>query len=350
MKVVSRIVKKVSSEEILLALEEEVNFMLVTTYKCEIISPMFLHGPDNNKVEFRATPFKSMMRFWWRGFQPFLFGKVLLDDEEKLFGGIKENQLRSQFDINVCYKDTDYIEKNYLLPHKSSLERDSIKIGTEFDVNISVRGNDNEQNVKEKLESLFELASVLGGVGQRARRGAGCFRILQKNDTQFNYGNDIVDWCSRQIEYIKHGKCVVEQNDNVINFSNSNKKESRHISSVNSIEFIPVKSSLNVEKLLEHIGKCTHDSLKDNKKNVHLALGRGAGGRIASPVYVSLADNENQKYVVISRLQYSNSALFFEDDKNDKNSKKKQIKYEAEYEVLDRIQEEFIDSIRNGVN
>ncbi len=325
--------------------------MVVFKYKCRIISPMFLHGPDTNKVEFRSTPFKSMMRFWWRGFQPSLDGKRLLDEEEKLFGGIKENQLRSQFDISVYCKDIDYIDRKYLLPHKSSLERDSIKIGTEFDVNITIRGNNDKNNIMKKVQCLFELASVLGGVGQRARRGAGCFRILQKDGAQFNYGKDIVDWCHKQIEYIKHDNCVVKRNGNMLILSNLNKGNSRHISSVNSIEFIPVESSLSVEKVLEHIGECTHDSLKGNIKNVQLALGRGKGGRIASPIYVSLAEDNNNKYVVISRLQYSNFAYFKDDkNKNDKNSEKKIMLYKANYGILDRIQEEFIESIRNGVN
>ena len=316
--------------------------MLVTTYKCEVISPMFLHGSDNIYVEFRATPFKSMMRFWWRSFRPSLDGKLLLVEEEKLFGGIKETQIRSPFDIFVSTKSVDYVEKNYLLPHKKLINsnnqerpRDSIKVGAEFDINIVIRGNNDKDNLKKKLECMLELTSVLGGVGQRARRGAGCFRILQKGNNPFNYnGEDIVDWCYKQIVYIKHDNCVISKNGNMLILSNLNEEEGRHISSTNSIEFIPIKSSLNVEEVLEHIGKCTHDSLKGKREDVQLALGRAIGGKIASPVYVSLAEDDNRKYVVVSRLQYSNVAYF----------------NKVGYEVLDRIQEKFIESIRNGVN
>lgn len=322
----------------------EVKFMLVTTYKCEVISPMFLHGSDNIYVEFRATPFKSMMRFWWRSFQPSLDGKLLLAKEEKLFGGIFgeiEPPQRSPFDISVCTESVNYVEKNYLLPHKNLIKsnnqerpRDSIKVGAEFNINISIRGNNDKDNLKKKLECLFELTSVLGGVGQRSRRGAGCFRISQKDNNSFNYnGEDIVDWCYNQIKYIKHDNCTIERNGNMLILSNINKKEDRHISSTNSIEFIPIKSSLKVDKVLEHIGKCTHDSLKGKIEDVKLALGRAIGGKIASPVYVSLAEDDMRKYVVVSRLHYINK-----------------VKHEGKYEVLDRIQDNFIESIRNGVN
>ncbi|ODM24789.1 type III-B CRISPR module RAMP protein Cmr1 [Clostridium sp. Bc-iso-3] len=331
--------------------------MLVTTYKCKIISPMFLHGSDNINVEFRATPFKSMMRFWWRSFQPSLDGKLLLAEEEKLFGGIfgeiEPPQRRSPFDISVCTESVNYVEKNYLLPHKNLVKsnnketpKDSIKVGTEFDINISIRGNNDKDNLKKKLECLFELTSVLGGVGQRSRRGAGCFKILQKDNNSFNYnGEDIVDWCYNQIKFIKHDNCTIEKNNNMLILSNLNKKEGRHISSTKSIEFIPIKPSLKVEKVLEHIGKCTHDSLKDKREDVQLALGRAIGGKIASPVYVSLTEDDNRKYVVVSRLQYSNIA-YFKDDKNPRHKKR----YEGKYGVLDKIQEKFIESIRNGVN
>lgn len=329
--------------------------MLVTTYKCKIISPMFLHGSDNINVEFRATPFKSMMRFWWRSFQPSLDGKLLLAEEEKLFGGIfgeiEPPQRRSPFDISVCTESVNYVEKNYLLPHKNLVKsnnketpKDSIKVGTEFDINISIRGNNDNDNLK-KLECLFELTSVLGGVGQRARRGNGCFRILEKDNNTFNYnGENIVDWCYKQIEYIKHDNCLISNNDNNLILSNLVKEECRHISSTNSIEFIPIRQSLKVENVLEHIGKCTHNSLRDKKEDVQLALGRAIGGKIASPVYVSIAEDDNRKYVVVSRLQYSNVA-YFKDNKNPTNK----IRYEKKYEVLDKIQEKFIESIRNGV-
>ena len=40
--------------------------MLTKEYDVEVVTPMFLSGADQQKVEIRAASIKGQLRWWWR--------------------------------------------------------------------------------------------------------------------------------------------------------------------------------------------------------------------------------------------------------------------------------------------
>ena len=59
--------------------------MKMTLLNLETVTPMFLHGSDNDNLELRPPPFKALFRYWWRTVQD-CEADSLRDNEAKLFG------------------------------------------------------------------------------------------------------------------------------------------------------------------------------------------------------------------------------------------------------------------------
>ncbi|MEO1928407.1 MAG: type III-B CRISPR module RAMP protein Cmr1, partial [Nautiliaceae bacterium] len=54
--------------------------------KCEIITPLLMHGADGKRAELREQSFKGVMRFWWRAINGNLGLKELKEKEAEIFG------------------------------------------------------------------------------------------------------------------------------------------------------------------------------------------------------------------------------------------------------------------------
>jgi len=69
---------------------------------CEILTPMFLGGADQN-AELRAAPFKGLLRYWWRiacGYR-FQSPQDLYSEEARLFGSPDDNGGKSKVMVEV---------------------------------------------------------------------------------------------------------------------------------------------------------------------------------------------------------------------------------------------------------
>ena len=73
-----------------------------TTYKCVILTPMFLYGTDGKTPELRPPSIKGMMRFWWRAINGDLEVGELKKREGEVFGGTDKKQGQSTFSILRC--------------------------------------------------------------------------------------------------------------------------------------------------------------------------------------------------------------------------------------------------------
>lgn len=335
--------------------------MLVTEYKCKTITPMFLHGANTQEVELRAIAFKSAMRFWWRSLHPQLDGVALLKAEEEIFGGINQVKRKSSFQISVkCDDDQKKFiggkEKALLMPHKKNDPRKCISIGFEFTVVLAIHGKSKENdNLMMKLENIFELMSILGGIGQRARRGAGSFCIVGKKR---NGGN--LEWKDSTIDAIIKKNLendvsqmeVVRLDDKKIKTIHIN-SDKMHLVSLRSIKEIKIAKESHITSILEKIGVTTHESLQktmyisddiianylndDIKLKVGEALGSTQTGKLSSPVYISLSQLDGELYLMISKLQYAPYPRM-----NKKTDFHK-------YKKLDTIQDIFIEKLQEEV-
>lgn len=172
------------------------------TFNCEVITPMFVSGADNSRVEIRPPSVKGLIRYWWRA----MHGELGLDDLKKregsIFGSVDTGGRRSKVllridkqprkgDIGfnlwdeIPHQDTGKFKRPtvyhgiaYLLYSVLMINRRPyIKPGFGFSLEISSR---DEMMLREAVHAFWCL-SFLGAVGSRCRRGAGCMRVTTEH-------------------------------------------------------------------------------------------------------------------------------------------------------------------------
>lgn len=269
---------------------------------CKVITPMF-NGPsksygDPNKLEIRPSSIKGMMRFWWRAVRCYTDLNIMKDDEDNLFGSTDR---KSPFSIQVEIIDK-IIEQISFTPHHRSgytectnckennckkSEKYYAFCNTRFSLTFLCR-DANRVNM-EQLFSLLELCAVLGGVGRRSRRGFGSFSIQQKDNQkyQFDYSLDSLCVLLNKVCGQNYYEC---KNGKIINKS----KCAAKYPWIKKVEI--GKQYLDFTSLLQTIGESSH------KYNQNGLLDKGGKKRLASPVYVSAIEKNNQLYPIITSL------------------------------------------------
>ena len=292
--------------------------METIVFTCETITPMFLAGADGKTPEWRASSIKGAMRFWWRALNGHIRvesenilgeGKPkkaegLRDQEAHIFGGAGMNNVdarRSSFAIQVIGEDVKPIATK-LVPHKESgfmasafPQKSSFqvifRIPLKYSVKASVYGSQDEIFSREKLIALFQLTSILGGIGKRVRRGMGSWQIIsahsnQPGDIPFLSKPDINDIYQEIKKITPH---YYLQPDGVIVMDFSGRMDKYPW--VRRIEIGAAQPA--AVDLPYKISKTTHDLKKPGTDAVYnVSLGHAWDGRFASPIYVSvLPDN-----------------------------------------------------------
>lgn len=153
-------------------------------FNCEIISDFFVGNASTSVSEMRPSSFEGVLRFWWRAMHYNLTAKELRRQEAEFFGGSyfddngKEKHTMGSYrflsihqtNSNTQLKSTDRPKE--IDPRGGKGKSKAIGPNQKFTIKLQIREN------KKQVFALFYLASILGGVGKRSRRGAGCWRIL----------------------------------------------------------------------------------------------------------------------------------------------------------------------------
>ena len=148
----------------------------------ETVTPMFLRGADNRTPELRPPAFKALFRYWWRTVQD-RDTDSLREKEAKLFGSTDG---KAPFSIRIGKKkDLGVPVKKSPLPHKNTFKMDAYDIGKRFDLCLIIK---NDSDV-EYYKQIAKLGFLLGGVGNRSRRGFGsiretCWSLANVSDLQ----------------------------------------------------------------------------------------------------------------------------------------------------------------------
>lgn len=308
-----------------------------TKYICEVITPMFLGGAEKNMVELRTPSIKGALRFWWRALHGYLKENELRKKEKLLFGGIGDNARKSPFTIKtklVGNGNKNQIKSFTPLPHHKSpkynrriFKKNAFIIGTKFEVEFIVKPfiyyeENNETKKKDgkeilkEIENIFEIFSILGGLGMRSRRGFGAFKIIKKENKDFIYSYDI-DKIKEKIDLYTKNKYVIK----TVKFDD--------LGDVNTIEIAENCNLVNTaikqislgwppyndaDELTKDIGELTHDA-RNNKyysenvehRDIDNALGKAKKQeRLASPIYISALECEKGLVTVITKLNSEN--------------------------------------------
>ena len=245
--------------------------------RLETVTPMFLRGSDNQSLELRPPAFKSLFRYWWRA----AVMETDIDDLHKrescLFGN---TQSRSPLSVRISGIASPRSGKYAPLPHRTN-PFTSQAYSPNDSFNIILMAPE-----LYEYEKIAELGFLLGGVGNRSRRGFGSIR----------YQN----WSFEDIQQLQHN---VYHTLDAISPGKFQKIGSEiKVKPRINIPNYPVILAIyfgkrlwnGVDDLLCAIGKATHN-------HNHRALG-DINPRMASPIHVRIQKVNDQFVPIVTQL------------------------------------------------
>ncbi|MCO6492728.1 MAG: type III-B CRISPR module RAMP protein Cmr1 [Phaeodactylibacter sp.] len=256
--------------------------METITFHCKVITPMFLAGADGRTPELRAPSIKGAMRFWWRAIKADLVESgnytELKKQEGNLFGGTGDAASRSSFSLQVALLGKKTINSGERLVPHDPRKGSGYAFGPEQQFKVLIRTI--SQDKADQLIALFQLLSVLGGVGKRSRRGMGAFVVEQ---VEWN-GRVLENSYPRNIDQLlalvkKLSRHFTKQGDKIV----GNFPKNPDYPYIKEIEWGKPDS-----RILEKISQATHDLKIQYGAVYEVTLGHATRGRFASPVYVSV--------------------------------------------------------------
>ncbi len=165
--------------------------MEILKLNCRIISPMFIGDALGRNVELNAVAIKASLMFWWRAIHSnldvlklkkqeaifFFFFYIVTKDDDKTETINKKPFFRFiSVDISSLEEKREYLDPR---AHKKKYKTTCYFKG-DFSIELQILDN------KERVLALFNLASALGSLGKRSRRGAGAWLI---DGVAYNKGN-----------------------------------------------------------------------------------------------------------------------------------------------------------------
>lgn len=250
--------------------------MNVTQLKLETVTPMFLRGSDNESLELRPPAFKALFRYWWRAAVIEADIDNLREREGCLFGNTKG---RSPLSIRISGIASPPPGQYAPLPHRpDAFTSQAYSPNGKFNITLMATEFD-------EYEKIAELGILLGGVGNRSRRGFGSIRYQNWNFQDVDELQQKVYQTLNQIS----PRLFQTRNDKIQN------------STVNLPDYPIIRAIYfgqnlwnNVSDLLRRIGRATHE-------HSHNALG-GINPRMASPIHVRIQKVNNQFVPIATQL------------------------------------------------
>ena len=247
--------------------------------QCEIITPLLMHGANPKYAELRPPSIKGVMRFWWRAIHGDLDLETLREREAEIFGNTKR---KSSFNIKIDNHNLE-IDNFNPLPHKSNTFKiQGFKPTATFTIKFL------GQNL-ELIQDIFELATILGGFGQRARRGFGSIKIVS---------NNITDNITK--EYIDE---LINKINQDFRYTTNNRHDFNQYPFIRKIDI--GKNYKNNIEILKKIGEATHRYSRFGNANP----------KFASPLFVSVVKNNEGYKPIITTLNSTKPIPFRDIDK-----------------------------------
>ena len=290
------------------------------TLNLEIVTPMFLHGSNRKELELRPPPFKALLRYWWRASQAETDINLLRDKESDLFGHTgRKSPLLIRIPGTQAPRKGDYQP----LPHhtgkrscpncedrrpnqtcKKGDKNKAYTAGERFTMKLSAENLD-------FYKKFLKLGFLLGGIGNRARRGFGSIRILN-NCWDFKDITDLREYTRKTFNDVASKGSFQEKTER-IEAKNGSKLTTHIVESTLTSTRYPViwriyfgsqskNVAKNVDSLLKTIGQATHDHDND-------ALGYARGSkRMASPIHVTINKVDGGFFPVITQIYTNNTS------------------------------------------
>lgn len=248
--------------------------------KCLVTSPLYIHGADRSKPELRIPAIKAAMRYWWRALHPdYESGKELYKAESKIFGGTsgEEGGNRAVFSLRLK-KSTLDIEQRETLPHKSGFKSDVYADNSEFTLSLLC-----PPEHERSIAALLELAGLIGGIGQRSRRGFGNFLVYEEYGDFLTVTTNYLETLIRRVrpKGIHFHRTSSELK---LTYQYGTKLKFPYLTKIRFGEW-----AKDLDELIRATGQTTHDELRKNR-NRYTSTIAGATGedRFGSTVWISI--------------------------------------------------------------
>ena len=292
-----------------------------STFNCKVITPLLLYGADGETPELRPPAIKGVMRFWWRAINGDTGVKKLRKGEGAIFGGIGKGQGQSAFSIFIRpvelrvseYRPLPHHTGDSNCPHLPSCENRRRRDGkcakgfpkrgfspdSTFEV-ILVSKKSRRAKPNEKFglaKTLFEITCLLGGFGNRSRRGFGNVSIAGLKPSMELICDKLNSICMDKVFKFDETNCIIT----------SPFPPKTDYPAIKRVQ-LGLKPYRTYSELLKKIGNATH-TYNPTGSN---ALGKVRGGRLASPIYVSVLKIDEEYRPIVTTLNI---------DRNDKQTK-----------------------------
>ena len=253
-----------------------------THLNLETVTPIFLRGADNRTPELRPPPFKALFRYWWRAAVGETNIDTLRGTEGRLFGNTKG---KSPLSIRISRGVPLPSDKYPPLPHDPGrFTSQAYSPNQKFNLTLAAP-------VLNEYKKIAILSFLLGGVGNRSRRGFGSIRYQ--------------DWAFQTVKKLKE-KVYQTLNEIVPDrfrsgYHNIEVDPWIGLPDYPIIRWIYFGNSLytNVNDLLVKIGQATRDHNND-------ALGYAKSGkRLASPIHVRIQKLRNEYVPIVTQLHWN---------------------------------------------
>lgn len=244
---------------------------------------MFLHGPHNETLELRPPPFKALFRYWWRATVGEINEKTLHEREGDLFGNMKK---RSPLLVRITGPVLSLSTDDYPpLPHKPKFVRKAYLPEGEFNLTLT----DPNPQISQ-YDKIAEISFLLGGVGNRSRRGFGSIRY--QNGWNFQNVPDLQGKVYQTLNGIVPGR--FHQSGDTIQVDHRIPLPDYPVIKAVYFGQNPWK---NVDSLLQRIGQVT----SDEQASENDAVG-SADPRMASPLIVRVHRIDNEFVPIVTQL------------------------------------------------
>ncbi len=271
--------------------------MEIITIKCVSISPMFIGNANTKNAELRPAAIKASLRFWWRALHPNLSVSELKEQEAAFFGGSYRKTTDGKTTMeNVlpCFRIISVsqikVTPNIPIDPRRGKEKVTTKaIPKDITFKIEIIILKSEEAIKNKIFAIFYLASALGSLGKRARRGAGAWRI-----TDMEYNNKIIGDNINEINTDKTINDAVKKSNTVlpylVNYGIGDEYETETALRIKIMESAHTAKLKNLNLFNDYLG--------------------GANPRLSSPIYVSMIASEGEKVKpIITRLNFKKNSI-----------------------------------------
>ncbi|WP_431768794.1 type III-B CRISPR module RAMP protein Cmr1 [Salinibacter sp.] len=285
--------------------------MNTTRYTLKTITPLFLRGPDGETPELRPPSFKGMLRYWWRALHPMPVDRLREAEAERFgSGGDAEG---GQSPIRLRLDHSGLSEDRYKpVPRAGKNFRNrGFKPGEEFDLVVTV--GPRALGRQEEIDATLRLMLLLGGVGNRSRRGFGSLRLIAVNGVQREVPEDPLedvethlgrletpfDRDGRTLSYVgKH--LPAGQRSRVEQHSHGREHDGQDVPEYPWVRRIETGTFWNGwQEAVQSIAKASHRHDSSYTGDI--------GPRLSSPVYVSVGADDRWCWPLVTSLHLPSS-------------------------------------------